>query len=55
MVCLFAIGSGKSTVGSLIERFYEANEGGVYVDGLPIESLDPAWLRQQIGYINQGE
>ncbi|RUS21818.1 hypothetical protein BC937DRAFT_91378 [Endogone sp. FLAS-F59071] len=53
IVCLFVTGSGKSTVGSLIERFYEANKGGIYVDGLPIESLDPAWLRQQIGYINQ--
>jgi ATP-binding cassette subfamily B (MDR/TAP) protein 8 len=48
-----ASGSGKSTVGQLLERFYEMNSGKILIDGQDITSLDPHWVRQQIGYINQ--
>ncbi|XP_057835072.2 ABC transporter B family member 19 [Cryptomeria japonica] len=46
-------GSGKSTVISLIERFYDPNEGHVYLDGHDLKTLQLKWLRQQIGLVNQ--
>uniref|UniRef100_A0A6N2JYJ3 Uncharacterized protein n=1 Tax=Salix viminalis TaxID=40686 RepID=A0A6N2JYJ3_SALVM len=46
-------GSGKSTVISLIERFYEPLFGKILLDGNDIRDLDLKWLRQQIGLVNQ--
>ncbi|MQL96681.1 hypothetical protein Taro_029358 [Colocasia esculenta] len=46
-------GSGKSTVISLIERFYEPTSGEILLDGHDIRGLDLKWLRQQIGLVNQ--
>eukprot|EP00257_Ricinus_communis_P020658 XP_015579937.1 ABC transporter B family member 2 [Ricinus communis] len=46
-------GSGKSTVVSLIERFYEPISGQILLDGNDIKDLDLKWLRQQIGLVNQ--
>uniref|UniRef100_A0A3B3UJG5 Mitochondrial potassium channel ATP-binding subunit n=1 Tax=Poecilia latipinna TaxID=48699 RepID=A0A3B3UJG5_9TELE len=47
-------GGGKSTVASLLERFYDPTNGVVMLDGLDIRTLDLAWLRGQvIGFINQ--
>lgn len=46
-------GSGKSTVISLLERFYEPLAGEILVDGNNIRELDLKWLRQQIGLVNQ--
>lgn len=46
-------GSGKSTVISLIERFYEPLSGQILLDGNDISQLDVKWLRQQIGLVNQ--
>ncbi|KAI7994177.1 ABC transporter B family member 2 [Camellia lanceoleosa] len=46
-------GSGKSTVISLIERFYEPISGQILLDGTDIRELDLQWLRQQIGLVNQ--
>ncbi|KAL3330883.1 hypothetical protein AABB24_034621 [Solanum stoloniferum] len=46
-------GSGKSTVVSLIERFYEPLSGQILLDGCDIRHLDLKWLRQQIGLVNQ--
>ncbi|QCD81903.1 ABC transporter B family member 2-like [Vigna unguiculata] len=46
-------GSGKSTVISLIERFYEPLCGEILLDGNTIRELDLKWLRQQIGLVNQ--
>ncbi|KAF7809482.1 ABC transporter B family member 2-like [Senna tora] len=48
-----ASGSGKSTVISLIERFYEPTSGQILLDGNNIKDLDLKWLRQQIGLVNQ--
>lgn len=46
--------SGKSTVASLLERFYDPTSGVVKLDGLDIRTLDLSWLRGQvIGFINQ--
>ncbi|KAJ6303670.1 hypothetical protein OIU77_017531 [Salix suchowensis] len=46
-------GSGKSTVVSLIERFYDPNSGQVLLDGHDIKTLKLRWLRQQIGLVSQ--
>ncbi|KAK2994198.1 hypothetical protein RJ640_017818, partial [Escallonia rubra] len=46
-------GSGKSTVISLIERFYEPLFGHILLDGTDIRDLDLKWLRQQVGLVNQ--
>ncbi|XP_010540773.1 PREDICTED: ABC transporter B family member 2-like [Tarenaya hassleriana] len=46
-------GSGKSTVVSLIERFYEPISGSVLIDGNDARELDLKWLRNQIGLVNQ--
>ncbi|KAK4802970.1 hypothetical protein SAY86_001173 [Trapa natans] len=46
-------GSGKSTVVSLIERFYEPQSGQILLDGNDIRDIDLKWLRQQIGLVNQ--
>ncbi|CEP15025.1 hypothetical protein [Parasitella parasitica] len=46
-------GSGKSTIASLLERFYEPSQGEITLDGQDLKTLDPSWLRQNIGFINQ--
>ncbi|KAK6943869.1 ABC transporter type 1, transmembrane domain [Dillenia turbinata] len=46
-------GSGKSTVVSLIERFYDPISGEVILDGHDIKTLKLRWLRQQIGLVSQ--
>lgn len=46
-------GSGKSTVISLIERFYEPLSGYICLDETDIRELDLKWLRKQIGLVNQ--
>ena len=44
-----ASGSGKSTVVSLIERFYDPVSGIIKLDGRDIRSLNLKWLRQNVG------
>ncbi|OEL30972.1 ABC transporter B family member 1 [Dichanthelium oligosanthes] len=46
-------GSGKSTVVSLIERFYDPSAGQILLDGHDLKSLNLRWLRQQIGLVSQ--
>ena len=47
-------GEGKSTVASLLERFYDIDSGSIILDGHELKSLDPSWLRGHvIGFINQ--
>ncbi|PYH96469.1 putative ATP-binding cassette transporter [Aspergillus ellipticus CBS 707.79] len=46
-------GSGKSTVFSLLERLYLPLGGRVLMDGEPIDEMNVAWLRSQIGYVGQ--
>ena len=48
-----ATGCGKTTLVNLIPRFYDATEGEVLVDGLPIGKHDLTALRSKIGYVMQ--
>ncbi|GAB9475822.1 Multidrug resistance protein abc superfamily, partial [Globisporangium polare] len=46
-------GGGKSTIISLIERFYDPLKGQVLLDGHNIKDLNLHWLRSQIGLVGQ--
>lgn len=46
-------GSGKSTLTKLLQRLYVPENGFIHIDGIDISSVDPAWLRHQIGYVLQ--
>ncbi len=46
-------GSGKSTVLSLLERFYDATEGTITVDGTDITKASLASLRRLLGFVPQ--
>ncbi|KIM25760.1 hypothetical protein M408DRAFT_73764 [Serendipita vermifera MAFF 305830] len=48
-----ASGSGKSTIVSLVERFYDPLSGSVKLDDLEIRDLNIRWLRGQIGLVSQ--
>ncbi|CAG8590612.1 5529_t:CDS:2 [Paraglomus occultum] len=46
-------GHGKSTVASLLQRFYEPNGGSILIDYVNVDELDLHWLREQIGIVSQ--
>uniref|UniRef100_H2ZPC0 Bile salt export pump n=1 Tax=Ciona savignyi TaxID=51511 RepID=H2ZPC0_CIOSA len=46
-------GCGKSTTVQLLERFYDADEGEVSIDGCDIKKLNIKWVRQQMGLVSQ--
>jgi ATP-binding cassette subfamily B protein len=46
-------GSGKSTIVSLIPRFYEISDGTILVDGVDIRQVAQHDLRERIGYVPQ--
>ncbi len=46
-----ATGSGKSTVARLLLRFYDTNNGHVFIDGVDIRKIKLRELRQQIGVV----
>jgi ATP-binding cassette, subfamily B, bacterial len=48
-----ASGAGKSTVFSLILRFYDALTGRVLVDGIDVRDADPAQLRERMALVPQ--
>ena len=47
------VGSGKTTVGRLIARLYEAESGSIYVGDVDISQIDPSEIRENIGYVSQ--
>lgn len=46
-------GVGKTTLCSLIPRFYEADEGSILIDGQDIRQVSLASLRRNIGVVQQ--
>ena len=46
-------GGGKSTIASLVLRFYSADNGKILIDGKPIQDYDLSALRKQIAYVPQ--
>lgn len=48
-----ATGAGKTTIASLLLRFYEPQEGRVLLDGCDIRKFTQESLRQQIGLVQQ--
>jgi ATP-binding cassette subfamily B protein len=46
-------GAGKSSLLSLLMRFYDPDRGRVRLDGTDIRELDPSWLRGQLGIVLQ--
>lgn len=48
-----ASGVGKTTLCSLIPRFYEVNEGDILLDGISIQNIRQGSLRKNIGIVLQ--
>ena len=48
-----ATGSGKSSVVSLLPRFYDASSGAVLVDGIDVREVKQEELRDKIGFVPQ--
>ncbi|WP_041086637.1 ABC transporter ATP-binding protein [Jeotgalibacillus soli] len=46
-------GAGKTTICSLIPRFYDVSEGAISIDGIDIRDMTKESLRQQIGIVQQ--
>ncbi|KRH21126.1 hypothetical protein GLYMA_13G222000v4 [Glycine max] len=46
-------GSGKSTIISLLERFYDPEAGEVLIDGVNLKNFQVRWIREQIGLVGQ--
>jgi ABC-type multidrug transport system fused ATPase/permease subunit len=46
-------GAGKTTLASLLSRFYEIKGGEILIDGVSIKDLDIEWYRQQVAYVLQ--
>jgi ATP-binding cassette subfamily B (MDR/TAP) protein 1 len=46
-------GCGKSTIVSLLLRFYDIEQGVITIDGKEIKKLNLNWLRSKIGLVSQ--
>lgn len=46
-------GAGKTTISSLIPRFYDVNHGSIKIDGVDIRDVTKESLRRQIGIVQQ--
>ncbi|MFD0679896.1 MULTISPECIES: ABC transporter ATP-binding protein [unclassified Paenibacillus] len=46
-------GAGKTTICSLLPRFYEVNSGSILIDGIDIRNMTLTSLRRQIGIVQQ--
>ncbi|WP_224361291.1 ABC transporter ATP-binding protein [Hyalangium versicolor] len=46
-------GAGKSTIAAMLGRLYDPEGGHILLDGMDLKTLDPEWLRQQIGVVAQ--
>lgn len=46
-------GNGKSTAIALVQRFYDATQGSIKIDGVDIKELQIKWIRSKIGLVSQ--
>jgi len=46
-------GAGKTTMVKLLMRFYDVNNGGIYIDGINIKEFNRGDLRQMFGMVLQ--
>jgi ATP-binding cassette, subfamily B, multidrug efflux pump len=46
-------GAGKTTIISLLLRFYDPQRGQILLDGVDIRHLPLAWVRERMGYVQQ--
>ena len=46
-------GSGKTTIASLVPRFYDVSQGRITLDGIPINDIELSSLREQIALVGQ--
>lgn len=46
-------GAGKSTIADLIMRFYDPQDGSIFIDGIDLKTLDLKTYRRQIGVVPQ--
>lgn len=46
-------GQGKSTIVSLIERFYDPMQGSIELDGINLKDINVSYLRSRIGLVGQ--
>ena len=46
-------GAGKTTICSLIPRFYDVNSGAIMIDGYDVRNVTQKSLREQIGIVQQ--
>lgn len=48
-------GSGKSTLTKLLQKLYLPQQGKVLIDDIDLQIADPAWLRRQLGVVQQDD
>lgn len=50
-----ATGSGKSTIFNLLMRFYDADRGGIFIDGQDVRTFDKDELHSKFGTVFQND
>lgn len=50
-----ATGSGKTTIISLLMRFYDCNKGGIYIDGRDVRTYEKDELHKKFGVVLQND
>jgi ATP-binding cassette, subfamily B, bacterial len=50
---IYLLGSGKSTIYSLLLRYYDVEQGEILINGRDIRKLSVNWMRKQIGIVSQ--
>ncbi|KAG2217641.1 hypothetical protein INT45_004217 [Circinella minor] len=46
-------GSGKSTIGSLLLRYYDTDKGSIYIDDENLKDINLHWWRENVGVVSQ--